>query len=580
MKTYSQILLTSALLFCLITCFAQNQPSRLISGILNDSSGSPLPGVSIIIKNSNTGVITDINGYYEIEAPVGSTLMFSFIGLKTKELVVLPESGVDSGSKEKIKTFHHTIPDNPEKTLSPYFLIKSDYPETDRLPLKNTSVISQISGSMANIKVRQLYVNDGKSTLEATYIFPGSTKAAVHGMSMQIGNRILHAKIKEKEKARKTYTAAIAAGKTATLLEQKRPNVFQMNVGNILPGDSIMVELKYTEILQPIAGEYQFVFPTVVGPRYANPGSIQEAREVEWTQNPNLKEGTLSPSGFDFNLYLNGGIPIKRIRSLSHKLDIQYNGQASAIVKLQKPVEANRDIIINYQLSSKQIESGLLLHEGKDENFFLWLMEPPQRPKADYSPPKEFIFIIDVSGSMYGTPLNLAKKVMSELITDLRPIDKFNVMLFESSSEMMAKQSLTATKDNLAKAQQFIDQQRGGGGTNLYPALVKALDLGKDKGYESRTFIVLTDGYVTVEKKAFNLIREHSNEANLFALGIGSSVNRYLLEGMAKAGNGEMFVINNEREAVKTGKKLIGYIQKPVITDIKLSVTGAYLYDI
>jgi len=156
-----------------------------------------------------------------------------------------------------------------DKTLSPYFFVKSDDPEVDQLPLKSTSVKVDISGVIADVVVTQVYKNEGNRPLEAIYIFPASTRAAVYGMKMTIGERTIIAKIRKREEARREYEQAKQEGKSASLLEQYRPNVFQMNVANILPADVIKVELKYTELLVPTDAVYEFVYPTVVGPRYS-----------------------------------------------------------------------------------------------------------------------------------------------------------------------------------------------------------------------------------------------------------------------------------------------------------------------
>jgi len=128
-----------------------------------------------------------------------------------------------------------------DKTLSPYFFVKSDDPDLDPLPLQSTSAHVRISGVIADVAVTQVYKNEGKRPIEAIYIFPASTRAAVYAMKMTIGERTLMAKIAKREEARREYEEAKQSGKSASLLEQQRPNVFQMNVANILPGDVIHV---------------------------------------------------------------------------------------------------------------------------------------------------------------------------------------------------------------------------------------------------------------------------------------------------------------------------------------------------
>ncbi|MEK1905782.1 MAG: VIT domain-containing protein, partial [Pseudomonas sp.] len=134
---------------------------------------------------------------------------------------------------------------------SPYFAVDSDDPQLDRLPLKSTQVEVRVLGVIADVRIVQQYRNEGSRPLEARYVFPGSTRAAVYGMTVRLGERELRAQIREKQKAQEDYQQAKSAGKTAALLEQQRENVFQMNVANILPGDVVDVELRYTELLLP-----------------------------------------------------------------------------------------------------------------------------------------------------------------------------------------------------------------------------------------------------------------------------------------------------------------------------------------
>lgn len=573
------------------------QETRVLTGTLKDDNGDPLPGVNIVIKGTTTGITTDYNGYYSIEAPVGSTLVFNFVGYATREVYVAPANN-SKKEKDKAKTailpapsdttpppappkvFKHTIPNSTDKTLSPYFFVQSDNPAVDRMPLKSTTASVNISGVIADVKVKQLYVNEGKNTLEAIYIFPGSTKAAVYGMTMKIGERLLKAKIKEKQQARTEYEAAKKEGKTATLLEQNRPNVFQMNVANILPGDSIEVELSYTELIESLNGVYEFVYPTVVGPRYSETADTPENASEQWVQNPYLHQGENPPYTFDLKLNINTGIPIQKIYSPSHETNIIYNDKDKATVSLNENDKSggNRDFILRYGLRGGKVESGILLHENGDENFFVLMMEPPATPAIEDIPPREYIFIMDVSGSMSGFPLDISKSIMTELLGHLRETDKFNILTFAGGSNLMWNHSKPATSENIRLAAKFTDMQSGGGGTRLLDALEKALNLDREEGY-SRSFVVMTDGYVDVEKESFNLVRSNLGKANLFALGIGSSTNRYLIEGLAHAGMGEQFIATTPEEGRSVGKRLIEYIEQPVLTGITVDFGDFKAYD-
>jgi Ca-activated chloride channel family protein len=467
-----------------------------------------------------------------------------------------------------------------DKTLSPFFFVKSDNPDLDQLPLKNTSANVNIAGVIADVKVVQVYKNAGKSVLEAIYIFPASTRAAVYDMKMTIGERVIQANIKERKEARKEYEEAVKEGRTASLLEQQRPNVFQMNVGNILPGDEIKVELHYTELLISEEKNYEFIYPTVVGPRYSNQ-SENDAGADQWVKNPYLHEGEDPTYNFDIDVHIAAGMPIKDIFSPSHTVDADYKSSDEAAIELAQGEhkKGDRDFILKYRLNGDQIAPGLLLHRGEKENFFLMMLQPPERIKTNEIPYREYIFIVDVSGSMNGFPLDISKELLRNLIGNLQKGDRFNVLLFAAGSSIMAEKSLPATEDNINKAIRLIERERGGGGTELLPALKRALALPRSEGF-SRSVVIATDGYVHVEKEAFDLIRNNLGKANMFPFGIGSSVNRFLIEGMARAGMGESFVITRPADADKIANKFRNYISSPVLTRISYDIDGFDVYDV
>ncbi len=468
-----------------------------------------------------------------------------------------------------------------DKTLSPYFFVKSDDPSVDQLPLKGTSAEVDIAGVIARVKVTQVYKNEGQRPLEAIYIFPGSTRAAVHGMKMTIGERTITAKIEKRADARQQYEDAKQAGKTASLLEQQRPNVFQMNVANILPGDEIKVELVYTELLVPENGIYEFVYPTVVGPRYSETPAAGAPDTEKWVKSPYLREGEKPPYTFDIKAHIASGIALKEVASPSHEVKINFLDKEEAEIKLAETEESggNRDFVLRYRLAEDKIETGLLLYEGKEENFFLCMIEPPRRFTSASIPPREYIFIVDVSGSMHGFPLNTSKEVMKHIINALRPQDYFNILFFSGGSYVLSPQSLEATQGNKTHALRELERQRGGGGTRLLPALQQAFSLPWARQDISRVIVIVTDGYISVERETFELIRENLNQANLFAFGIGSSVNRHLIEGMARVGKGSPFVVLDPNEAPKTAERFRKYVESPLLTGIDVNFEGFAGYD-
>lgn len=454
-----------------------------------------------------------------------------------------------------------------DKSLSPYFLVKSEQSETEAFPLQSTEAKINIAGIIADVQVRQTYKNEGKNPIEAVYVFPASTRAAVYAMRMQIGNRVIEANIAEKQQARQQYEQAKSEGKRTTLLEQQRPNVFQMNVANIMPGDEISVELNYTELLIPEKGIYEFVYPTVVGPRYTGEAPKESSN---FTATPYSKAETPPSYSFDLSVFLNGGMAIQQISSNTHKITTSKSGSNAATVYLDVSEKqgGNRDFILQYSFLGNQIETGMLVYEDGDENFFLCMAQPPKRVETEFIPSREYIFLMDISGSMRGFPLDISKRLMANLVTKLRPNDYFNIMFFAGGSQLWSASSRQASPENLKAAMNFVNTQSGGGGTNILNALRQLLKLPRQSQDLSRSIVVITDGYVSVEPQAFDLIRNNLHQSNLFAFGIGSSVNRHLIEGMAHAGQGTPFVVTQQNEAMAVANRFQEYIQSPLMTQI------------
>lgn len=255
-------------------------------------------------------------------------------------------------------------------------------------------------------------------------------EATVHKMQMTIGIRIVNAEIHEKQEAQKVYEKALHEGKRAAKLYQHRPNVFQMNVGNIMPDDEISIAIYYTELLVSVNGEYQFVTPAVVGPRFTGESSINE----DSFNTPFTAKGISDSFDFDMMVILNAGMIIQNINSNTHQVNINYLNAKTAEVFLSEENEnpSNRDFILNYNHRGNQIEIGLLLYEGEDENFFTYQMEPNNIVVIDDIPAREYLFIVDVSGSMNGYPLEVSRELMRNLLCGLRMTDTFNVQLLIS----------------------------------------------------------------------------------------------------------------------------------------------------
>lgn len=467
-----------------------------------------------------------------------------------------------------------------DRTLAPYFVIEGGDSATDRFPLKDTTVTTNINGMLAETYVSQTYTNEGNTPINATYVFPASSTAAVHGMQITVGDQTVTAQIREKEEARHEFEEAKSEGKSASLLEQQRPNVFTMDVANIMPGASACIELHYTELIQPVDNSYEFVFPTVVGPRYVNAGEYSEDAD-DWAVSPYLPQGSVPEATYSINVTISAGVPVSNLVCKSHKINIIQADEATACVTLadSEDYAGNRDFILDYRLTGEEVQSGLLLTRGEEENFFLLTVQPPERYQPSDIPPREYIFTLDISGSMYGHPLSTAKTLIRDLVSGLKKDDRFNLVLFSDDTWQLAPESLPANAENVQKAIRLIEELEGGGGTSMLPALEQALAIPADDR-TARSIVLITDGYICDEQEIFQAINENMGSASFFSFGIGSAVNEYLIKGIAAAGMGESFVVTNIDDAASSAERFRTYISAPLMTDIQIRYDGFSVYDV
>jgi Ca-activated chloride channel family protein len=272
-----------------------------------------------------------------------------------------------------------TPAETQEKTPSPYIEIDDGEAVVDRLPLKDTRVNVSIAGAIADVTVRQVYENAGERPVHARYVFPAPPRAAVYGMTMTVGKARMVANVREREQASREFDRAKQEGKNASLLEQSQQNVFTIDVANLLPGDAIAVELAYTELLTHTDGQYEFTFPTVVGPGHSETLESQPSQDDSFVEAPHVRHAEAPRGRFHLAVMLSTGVPIRGLVSPSHRMVIRSIGQGRAEMALAdaERESGNRDFILRYRLG-KSIGSALLLDKGRDESFFLLLAEPPQ----------------------------------------------------------------------------------------------------------------------------------------------------------------------------------------------------------
>jgi Ca-activated chloride channel family protein len=457
-------------------------------------------------------------------------------------------------------------------------------------PLKHTAMRAEISGFLARSTVTQEFHNPFQHKIEAVYTFPLPQNAAVDDMTMHVGTRVVKGKIKPREEARAIYEAARASGRVASLLDQERPNIFTQSVANIMPGEKVTIVISYVETLKFEDGSYEFVFPMVVGPRYI-PGSPTGKQGGGWspdtTQVPDASRitppvtppGTRAGHDISIEVKLDAGLPIDSLNCATHEVLINRTSPHAAVVRLKDQATIpNRDFILRYDVAGRKIQDALLAHRAEHGGFFTLILQPPERVVAAEVTPKELVFVLDTSGSMSGFPIEKAKETMQLALNGLYPRDTFNLITFAGDTHILFPKPVPDTPANLAQAREFLATRRGGGGTEMMTAIRAALDP-SDAQDHVRIVCFMTDGYVGNDFEIVGEVRRHPN-ARVFSFGIGSSVNRFLLDKMAAEGRGEVEYVGLKDDGSAAARRFHERVRNPLLTDISIDWGGLAVSDV
>lgn len=476
----------------------------------------------------------------------------------------------------------------PLQIASPVYTDPGEVPQlrvaSDKtpLPLEHTDVVASITGFVARVEVKQVYANPSKNPLEAIYVFPLPENSAVDDMRIRIGDREIRAEIKKRDEARQTYETAKEQGHTAALLEQERPNIFTQSVANIAPGSRIEVTISYVQTLTYDAGTYEMVFPMVVGPRYN--GHTPDIAKITPLY---FGEGERNGHDIAVDVTIHPGFPIVSYDVPTHETVSEKLADGGLHLKLAAHDKLpNRDFVLHYEVAGKLPQLAILTHGNGDSGEFAMILQPAKMDIDKLVGKREIIFVVDVSGSMHGVPLAMCKDAMREALRKLRPVDTFNVLVFASRTGQAFKEPIPANDANVLEGLKYIDGLTAGGGTEMADAVDAALRPSVEPDRHRYVFF-LTDGYVGNEQqildKAQVLVakqKQTNARARVFGFGVGSSVNRMLIDGLGKAGDGASVYATTREDPVGAVNTFFRLIDAPVIENIQIDWGNAKVSEV
>lgn len=461
------------------------------------------------------------------------------------------------------------------------------------LPLRHTRFDTMVVGTVAETTVTQRFENSLSETIEVVYTFPLPHDGAVDDYSLRVGDRTLRGEIHRRAKAREIYDEAKDAGHTAGLLEQERPNVFTQRLANVAPGEAIEVSMHVVQPLRPDRGRYELVLPTVVGPRFV-PGTPTGTRsgtgmiddtdlvpDASRITPPVLPPRYRSCGDLEIEVSIDAGGPIASLATTSHRIAVAPD-HLGAMVRLDERFALlDRDFVLSWRRDGAEPRATLQAQPDADGDggWLTLTVQPPVTVDADDVPGRELVFVVDASGSMMGEPMDLAKATMRRFITGLGPDDAFQVLRFSDSASGLGDEMLPVTAENIERALEYVDALAGEGGTSMTAGIEAALGVPR-RSDRLRYVVFLTDGYIGNEAQVFELVGDQIGDARLFSLGVGSSVNRYLLDGLARMGRGSVTYVDLAQPTEPVVERIYDKLRQPALVDLKLEVEGLDVHDL
>jgi len=455
-------------------------------------------------------------------------------------------------------------------------------PQQDKkipLPLKHTDVKGRISGYIATVNVTQQFHNPYDEKIEAVYVFPLPQNSAINEFIMSVGERRIRGIIRERKQAEQIYQEARRQGHVASLLAQERPNIFTQKVANIEPSKQIDVNIKYFNTLAYVDGWYEFVFPMVVGPRFNPPGFTEGVGAVargrggisgQKTEVQYLKPGERSGHDISLAVDIDAGVTIEQLVCSSHVITNSSASRQRKMVKLSSLDSIpNKDFVLRYKVAGKKVKSALVTHSDKRGGFFTLMLYPPENLSYLKRAPMEMIFVLDCSGSMSGKPIAKAKQAITRALNKLQPDDTFQVIRFSNNASQLGPDPVAATPANIRRGLKYVESLHGSGGTMMIEGIRAALGFAHDPR-RFRLVSFMTDGYIGNEAEILGEIHNRLGASRIFSFGVGSSVNRYLLDRMAALGKGAVAYIGLDDSAGEIVDQFYDRISHPALADVTI----------
>lgn len=449
-------------------------------------------------------------------------------------------------------------------------------PTLPSVPLEQTTISATVVGPVVDVTVTQRFRNSHHAPLDALYLFPLPEKSAIREFELQVGDRVIQGEVLEREQARERFAAVAAAGGDAALLNQERPNIFTVEVANLQPNELVHIRLHFADHVPFDDGAFRLTLPTVVMPRYIPPThDPADAARIGATP---LLPAEVPGHTLAVVIELDTG-PLVALTSPSHEIVVSEKFGRYTVTLPEGRHIPNRDLVLCYHMKGERFTAAAFTYRAVDEpGTVLLLLAPQGVVAAEAIVPRELLFVFDRSGSMGGNSIVQARRALRASLRALNPSDTFNIFPFDDTVEQFAPTAQPFTQEQIDAADDFIERIEARGGTEILPAIQTALRTPRDPN-RLRILVFLTDGGVSNEEQVLRDLSAQLNEARVFAFGVGSSVNRYLLDKLAAVGRGTVEYVLPGEAIEPAVQRFQGRVGRPLLHDISVTWEGAKLTD-
>ena len=453
------------------------------------------------------------------------------------------------------------------------------------LPLKGVECRFDVTGAVACVEVDQIYHQNANRPLDCAYAFPLPAGAAVYRCEVHLNGRVIRAKVEERGNARRTFRRQKAAGRRTALVEMERENVFTLSLGNVQPGDLIVVRFAWFQVLDRVADGLRLMVPACPGVRYipgrpllrgaSGRGSADDTDQVpDASRITPPRIDALHPDAAYFSIegrLSAGGVESGSASSPTHPIHVREAGTAVTVRLSGQDAVPDRDFVLAWrEPRARQLAPQSWRWRAGGHTYALIQLRAPENVQVAEGCAQDFYFLVDRSGSMEGRKWERTCEALHAFVRLLGAEDRVWITLFESEYRDFAEVPMPAPAVLADAGFQRIESLGVGGGTELLPAALHVLARIATHSADRRASVVLiTDGQVGNEQQVVRAFQETAAHVRVHTFGIDTAVNDAFLKVLARQQRGGCWLQTPDDDIVGTIAALAHRLRRPVLTDLK-----------